>query len=108
MTAKACSRGMKRDPFVRGCIPNVDKWELDKQHSRKHNYEFNNKYSNVTLYVHKPLHGDTWDVSLLGGRRFQREYLAGGNSRIHDADRVNAMELAKAYMLLHPMGRKDY
>ena len=108
---KSCQHGFQKDPFTVRCdIPKVEKWSFDKQGSRKDSYVFHHEHerSDATIKVFRPMHGQNWCVSILGNRRFQPEYLAGGNSMKHDATRQEAMELAKAYMLLHPMGRKEY
>jgi len=106
--AQFCPRGLQKNPVSGKCdLPKVEHWKLNKQSAYKNNFEFNHEKTGTVLNVFKPADGRYWGVSILRKKSLY-EYLAGGNSRIHDADRIEAMELAKAYMLLHPMGRKDY
>lgn len=106
MTAKTCPRGMQKNPFSGRCnLPKVEHWNLNK-YSHKDHFKFNHEKTGTVLDVFRPVDGESWGVSILRKNSLY-EYLAGGNSRIHDADRMQAMELAKAYMLLHPMGIKS-
>jgi len=105
---RTCPRSLQKNPVSGKCdLPKVEHWKFDKQYVHKNNFEFNHEKTGTVLKVFKPADGKYWGVSVLR-RGSLYHYLAGGNSRIHDADRIKAMELAKAYMLLHPMGRKDY
>ena len=107
MDAKICQRGLQKNPFSGKCdLPKVENWELKAGLSYKDHFEFHHEKTRTKLEIYKHPDGD-WSVSILRKRSLY-EYLAGGTSRIHDADRVKAMELAKAYMLLHPMGHKNY
>lgn len=107
--SKSCQHGMQKDPFTRRCdIPKVKNWIFNKQQSRNGNYIFNHEETDATIDIFKPVSSKYWGVSILGNRRVQHEYLTGGNSKRHSATRDDAMDLAKAYMLLHPEGHRDY
>ena len=103
---KSCPRGLQKNPFNGKCdLPRVEHWNLNKQESYKNHFIFNHGKTGTELKTFKPKDGSYWGVSIRRPHSLY-EYLAGGNSRIHDASRKQAMELTKAYMLLHPEGRK--
>lgn len=67
-------------------------------------YEFESKNKRTTLKIFRPIDGEYWVVSILGYNRYQAEYLAGGNSQIHDATRQQAFKLGFDWMKNHPNG----
>lgn len=105
---KSCHRGLQRNPVTGKCdLPKVENWNFDDAHYLKDYFKFNHKKTGTELKIFKPADDIHWAVSIKRPHSLY-EYLAGGNSGKHDASRAEAMELAKAYMLLHPTGHKDY
>ncbi len=58
--------------------------------------EWENKKTGESIKV-RMRGGDDNSVSILGAGRFQPEYLAGGNSKNHDASKSEALRLASNY-----------
>ncbi|MBE3087253.1 MAG: hypothetical protein IMZ52_10685 [Actinobacteria bacterium] len=105
---RSCQRGLQKNPITGKCdLPKVEHWILNTQRRIPNHFEFNHEDTETELKVFRPVDGKDWAVSIRRPHSLF-EYLAGGNSEKHDASRAEAMELAKAYMLLHPHGRKDY